>query len=80
MARFKPGERRAWRVTLAEHVVGGRWTVAGWEGWRFEKLESAAKAATVRDAHIVAGVPPLRSLLRSSWPYVSALEAVYHPE
>lgn len=79
MARFKPGERPAWSVTLSEHVIAGRWTIPAREETRFEQTAPAAKAQVIRDAHIDAGVPALRSLLRQSWQYAFATQTVYHP-
>lgn len=69
-----------WRVTVVEHAVAPRWTVPARETVVGAETAADARLTVLRWAHSDAGVPPLRSLLRVSWPssraerYVDARE------
>ena len=63
---------RRFRVSVAAHTVPPRWDIVAHERVVYERDEGAARVHGIRSAHRDAGVPPLRSLMRLSWRYVSA--------
>jgi hypothetical protein len=68
---------RPFRVVIAAHPIPPRWEVPGAEVEVFAESEREARRQAVRSAHLDAGVPPLRSLLRLSWEHVTATAAPY---
>ena len=67
-------DRPLYDVTIAEHVVNGRWPVPASLHRVGGPSLACARATVVRLAHIDAGVPALRSLLRLSWPHARAVQ------
>jgi hypothetical protein len=65
------GDRKAWDFVLREHSVE-RWVIPARSGEVWAPTLEAAIEKAVREAHVRAGVPPLRSLLRRSLPHCSA--------
>jgi hypothetical protein len=63
---------RRFRVAVAAHSIPPRWSILEHERVVYERDERAARTHGVRSAHVEADVPPLRSLMRLSWPYTSA--------
>lgn len=64
---------RPYRVSVAAHRIPPRWDIPAGERVVFERTEEAARTHGIRSAHRDAGVPPLRSLMRPSWRYVTAV-------
>ena len=69
---MRTSDLRRFRVAVAAHSIPPRWSIEEHERVVYERDERAARTHGVRSAHIEAGVPPLRSLMRLSWPYVTA--------
>jgi hypothetical protein len=63
---------RRFRVAVQAHPVPPRWRILAHERVVYERDERAARVHGVRSAHRDAEIPPLRSLMRLSWPYTSA--------
>ena len=63
--------RPAYRVAIKEHVVE-RWTVPAATFKLCAPDETAARLMATRAAHRRAGVPPMKPLLRESWPQSKA--------
>jgi hypothetical protein len=72
VARANPlaSNRPLWEVRIAAHRVG-RWEVPEGTTTLGGSVEHA-KLRAIRWAHTDAGVPPIRSLIRESWPHVKA--------
>lgn len=67
------GDYRPFRVSVVAHHVPPRWDIPAGVRTVFERDEQQARTHGIRSAHRDVGVPPLRSLMRVSWPYVSAV-------
>lgn len=76
-APVKPGKCRhpCWNVTIAAHVVGGRYEIPEQVHAIHAPDKRAAMIDGTRHAHILARTPPWRPLLRETWPHVSAKRA-----
>ena len=72
MSRRGSSDLRRFRVTVAAHSIPPRWNIVEHERVVYEQDEQSARTHGIRSAHRDADVPPLRSLMRLSWPHVSA--------
>jgi hypothetical protein len=61
----------AYRVQIKAHAVD-RWMVPAATFKVSAPNETAARLMATRAAHRTASVPPMRQLLRESWPHTSA--------